>query len=409
MSAAWYTTAYLICPQRNGTRISCFEDLSTYGEAMYKIACLAICFMSISLSPRVPLNVSKLCISPSLSMLLISLSLIIHSRKFFSSYNMFFGGKKFALAYLLGLRSATISVQADNTLYFPPSDTSTDQIPSWAVHSGDSINITYSSDYTDVRITAISSTEGSNFTNGGIYVEHLPPSGNFLWSLDPISYILNDSSISIPTFFRIEEGSDSSQYFASQNFSILQPKALSIDSGGGIATPTDASTWTGSVTVFQSIRFETGSSGQVTTTDLTTTRTTTPATTTKSASTATQSVSHKPISTSSFTLHTTPTAAPSSRLTANSTSTPPAADVLSSGASAGIYAAASIGAFILAALILNIVLLVRKRRETMSRLVGGSLDISHARSELPARQRLEISSPILETPGTQYLGVSYSP
>ena len=268
------------------------------------------------------------------------------------------------VAHLFSLQSFAILAQAETTLYFPPADGSPDQIANWQVHSGDTFNVTWNVDFSLVKIIELSSAPSSNFTSNSVYEDSQPPLGNFSWVLFPDRYLINDSSTEISSYFRLEDSDNSSQYVQSQNFTILQPAVQSIDSTGGFAIPADASTWTGSATVFNTAWVVTDNPSRATSTLSASIET-------GVISTATQPTPHIITSSPSFASPTATGNNSSLATPANSASPPPPPETLSPG----LAAAVALGAFVFLALVLNMLLLVRRRRETVK--------IRHRRPELP--------------------------
>lgn len=81
----------------------------------------------------------------------------------------------------------------------------------------------------------------------------------FEYVLRPHDYLVNDSTTAIQAFFRLRDGADFTQFVRSQNFSILQPERPDPE----LAVPTDANTWTGSVTLLSSLGFATAAATTV--------------------------------------------------------------------------------------------------------------------------------------------------
>ena len=278
---------------------------------------------------------------------------------------------KNSLIPLFGLQCAAILARAQNTLYFPPADNSDNQIFSWTVHSGDTINITYNVSYENVKISCLTYAPGTNLTDSNWYGSHQPAIGNWAWWLATDQFLVNDTSAEIQSYFRIESSDDSTQFIRSQNFSVLQPSVQSIDSNGKLATPTDAVTWTGSKTLFQSDLTATRFSDRATTTEPTNSLTET-----SNAFSATSLGLHMSAGTLEAASSTSASVDPSSTSMANSTSSQSTSGPSSSGLNPGVYVAIALGAFILIALVLNLFLLVSKRRQAMSKPVAQHLDNS---------------------------------
>src|SRR5205809_766406 len=89
-----------------------------------------------------------------------------------------------------------------NRVFYPPEDGSSDAIPNFAVHAGDTLNITWETTYPRVDLHIVASAPHSNFTVTPYYNPGLPSASYFTYVLQPHDYYINDSSIGIQAFFQ---------------------------------------------------------------------------------------------------------------------------------------------------------------------------------------------------------------